>query len=215
MCGDVILLALVCMHIGEMMRGKGRPPFVYQMLMVVGWFGGEILGLALGIAIGFALTNGNDDVVGTAAGIGFALGLVAGAGTAYLIAYSTSRDSTYRPAPTVAAPYGPNPYGPAPYGSPPSQNPFAGPPAHSPQAYSSQSHSTPQSSQSPAQPASSGQGLALPQFLPASAFAPGPVVERRIQFSCPGGHLLEDSSLAAGQQRRCPHCGSVAVVPSG
>jgi len=211
MCGDVIFLALVCMHIGEMMRNKGRQPFPYQMMLVLGWFGGEILGLVLGIVIGLTLSNGNDDLVGMCAGIGFAAGLFGGAGTAYLIAYSTSRDPNYRPAQTVAAPYGTSPYGPAPYAPPQPANPFATSPTGAPQTYPAQGYST---SQSTSQPSVSPPALGIPQFLPASAFAPGPAVERRVQFYCSSGHLLEESSLAAGQQRRCPHCGSVAVVPS-
>jgi hypothetical protein len=214
MCGDVILLVLLCMHIGEMMRNKGRPPFVYQLLAVLGWFGGEILGLVLGIVIGLAISNGNDDLVGTGAGIGFALGLFCGAGTAYLIAYSTSADPNYRPAPVVVAPYGPSPYG-SPRGPLVQQNPFAEAQApqqpFQPAAVTSQPASSPPAA---GNPFASGQSAAIPQFLPASAFAPGPVMERRVQFSCPSGHLLEESSFAAGQQRRCPHCGGVAVVPT-
>ena len=55
----------------------------------------------------------------------------------------------------------------------------------------------------------------IPSFLPASAFAPASQGPRRVQFYCPSGHLLEEWSTSAGEQRRCPHCGGVATVPSG
>ena len=219
MCCDLLFVILICKHIGEMVQEKGRNPLPYQVLMAVGWIGGEIIGGVVGFLLAIAISNGNDDVAGILITVGVLIGLACGAGPAYLLAANVTRDPNYRP--PQPAP-GTSPYGPSPYGPPPSasvysaplqstnpystsapQNPFAEAPAYQPP---------------PASPAPSGGAAAapgIPSFLPASAFAPANAGPRRVQFYCPSGHLLEEWSTSAGEQRRCPHCGGVAVVPRG
>lgn len=213
MCCDLIFVILLCKHVGEMVQEKGREPLLYQVLMAVGWIGGEIIGGVVGAVLGAVLSNGNEDAVGMGAGIGVLLGLACGAGPAYLLAMNVTRDPNYRP--PVPAP-GTSPYGPSPYGPPPSAlgvptgstNPYA--PPSVPSSYSE--------NPAPHQPAvkpTSAAAPGIPSFLPASAFAPANAGPKRVQFYCPAGHVLEEWSTSAGQQRRCPHCGGVATVPSG
>lgn len=199
MCCDLIFVILLCKHVGEMVQEKGRNPLLYQVLMAVGWIGGEIIGGIIGLVVAMVASDGNGDVIEVGLGIGVVIGLVCGAGPAYLLAMNVTRDPNYRP--PQPAP-GTSPYGPSPYGPAPSQNPFAqGTPSPIP------APNTPHS------PSAAAPGI--PSFLPASAFAPANTGPRRLQFYCPSGHLLEEWSTSAGEQRRCPHCGGVAVVPKG
>lgn len=215
MCCDLIFVILVCKHVGEMVQEKGRSPMPYQILMGVGWIGGGLIGGIVGLILGMIVADGvgNGDAVGLVAVIGYALGIACGAGPAYLLAMNVTRDPNYRP--PVPAP-GTSPYGPSPYGPPPSAlgvptgstNPYAPPSA--PSSYSE--------NPAPYQPAASPPSTAapgIPSFLPASAFAPANAGPKRVQFYCPAGHVLEEWSTSAGQQRRCPHCGGVATVPNG
>ena len=200
MCCDLLFVILICQHVGGMVKEKGRDPLIYQVLMALGWIGGEIIGGVGGAILAGILSNGNDDAIGIGAGIGVLLGIACGAGPVYLLAMNVTKDPNYRPPQPApgSSPYGPSPYGPAPgapsYAPPPAQNPFANNPVN------------PQSTGAAAAPG-------IPSFLPASAFAPAPAAPRRVQFYCPSGHLLEEWSTAAGEQRRCPHCGGVAAVP--
>jgi hypothetical protein len=220
MCCDLIFVILVCKHVGEMVQEKGRNPMPYQILMGMGWIGGGIIGGVIGLVLGIIVSDagGNGDAAGLGAAIGYVLGITCGAGPVYLVAANVTRDPNYRPPQPLpgASPYGPPPGAPV-YGAPPGsinpygisapQNPFAEQPDY-PQ------HSLPQPAASP----SSGGAVAvpgIPSFLPASAFAPANPGPKRVQFYCPGGHLLEEWSTSAGQQRRCPHCGGVALVPHG
>lgn len=227
MCGDAVFLIFVCMHIGELLRSKGRQPTAYQVMAVVGWIGGEIVGAVIGGVLIAVLTDGHEDAIGIGIGVGGLLGVILGAGPVYLLALTASRDPNYRPPQTFpsASPYGPpptsslSPFGPSPQRSQAPAYPLSGHPGHASQQATYQ--------ESPAQPAPSGKGFVLPEFLPASSFVPGNVplvtgnattgsaAPRRVQFYCPGGHVLEEWSTAAGQQRRCPHCSGIAVVPSG
>ena len=209
MCCDLIFVILVCQHIGAMVKEKGHNPLPYQIFMAVGWIGGEIVGGVVGLIVAGVLSNGNEDAIGIGIGFGVLLGLACGAGPVYLVAANLAKDPNYRPPQPASgtSPYGPSPYGPAPgaasYGQPPAQNPFENYPAY------------PQSSPSASPPGgSSGAAPGIPSFLPASAFAPAPSAPRRVQFYCPSGHLLEEWSTAAGEQRRCPHCGGIAAVPA-
>ena len=199
MCCDLLFVILVCKHVGEMVQEKGRNPMPYQILMGVGWIGGGLIGGVIGLVLGIIVANGNGDVVGLVAVLGYALGVACGAGPTYLVAMNVTRDPNYippQPAPGVS------PYGPSPYGPPAAQNPFAKPTV---------SPST--SAGSPPSPSAPAPGI--PSFLPAAAFAPANSGPRRVQFYCPSGHILEEWSTSAGEQRRCPHCGGVATVPSG
>ena len=223
MCCDLIFVILVCKHVGEMVQAKGRNPTLYQILMGVGWIGGGIVGGIIGLILGIVVTdgNGNDDAIGLAIAVGYALGIVCGAGPVYLVAANVTRDPNYRPPQPMpgTSPYGPPPGAPAyraplgstnPYSTSAPQNPFGEQPAY-PQSYPPSSPSQPASPPSSSAPAAPG----IPSFLPASAFAPASAGPKRVQFYCPSGHLLEEWSTSAGEQRRCPHCGGVAVVPRG
>lgn len=199
MCCDLIFVILVCQYVGGMVKEKGRDPLLYQVLMGVGWIGGGIIG-GVGCAIlAGVVSNGDGDAIGLGAGIGYLIGIACGAGPVYLLAMNVTKDPNYRPPQPVpgSSPYGPSPYGPAPGASPnapPPQKPFANNPVNP-------------------QPTGAAAAPGIPSFLPASAFAPAPSAPRRVQFYCPSGHLLEEWSTAAGEQRRCPHCGGVAAVP--
>ena len=46
---EIIVLILLCKHIGERVRSAGRKPFRYQVLMVCLWFGGEMAGGFTGV----------------------------------------------------------------------------------------------------------------------------------------------------------------------
>src|SRR3954471_1946626 len=170
-CGDLILLVLFCQHIGEIVRDKGRAPLVYQVMAVIGWIGGEILGIAFGAVLVGLLSDWNDDATATGAGVGCLLGLIGGAGPVYLWANSVSRDPNYRP---PAQPLGASPYGPPPgvvtnpYGSPPPQHLFTSPSPQPPRG----PQSTPQSPFAPGTVTAPTQlPPAIPQFLPSSAFS--------------------------------------------
>lgn len=199
MCCDLIFVILLCKHVGEMVQEKGRNPLLYQVLMAVGWIGGEVIGGIIGVMAAILLSDGNEEVIELGIVVGVVIGLVCGAGPAYLLAMNVTRDPNYRP--PQPAP-GTSPYGPAPYGPAPTQNPL--------------SQGTPLPIPAPAAPPpKSPAAPGIPSFLPASAFAPANPGPRRVQFYCPNGHLLEEWSTSAGEQRRCPHCDGVAIVPKG
>jgi hypothetical protein len=209
MCCDLIFVFLVCKHVGEMVQEKGRNPMPYQVMMGIGWIGGGIIGGIIGFVVGILIDDGGD-AVGLGAALGYALGIACGAGPAYLLAMNVTRDPNYRPPMPVP---GTSPYGPPPgaMGVPTgSSNPYAPPAIQSPFAENSAPSYSPAPSQPPA-----GAAPGIPQFLPSSAFAPANPSPTRVQFYCPAGHLLEEWSNSAGQQRRCPHCGGVATVPGG
>jgi hypothetical protein len=216
MCGcDLIFVILLCKHVGEMVKEKGYNGTPYAIGMGVGWIGGGIVGGVIGLLLAIVIDNGNgnSDLPALIIAVGYALGIACGAGPVYLIAANLKRDPNYRPPLPVpgASPYGPPPGVPV-YGAPAGgsnpyavsapQNPFAQQPAYPPQPPASPP------SNAPAAPG-------IPNFLPASAFAPASQGPRRVQFYCPSGHVLEEWNTAAGQQRRCPHCGGVATVPNG
>src|SRR4051812_37574450 len=41
---EILLLVYLCKRLGVMLRGKGRSPGWWQFLLVVCWFGGELVG---------------------------------------------------------------------------------------------------------------------------------------------------------------------------
>ena len=214
MCCDFIFVILVCQHIGAMVKEKGHNPLPYQIFMAVGWIGGEIIGGALGLFLAIVLNVEDGDVVGLCIAAGVLLGLACGAGPVYLLAANLAKDPNYRPPQPApgSSPYGPSPYGPTPGAAsyaPPPQNPFANNPV--PQQQFPQSF--PPTSPGGSSPTGPAAAPGIPSFLPASAFAPAPSAPRRVQFYCPSGHLLEEWSTAAGEQRRCPHCGGISAVP--
>jgi hypothetical protein len=215
MCCDLIFVFLICKHVGEMVQEKGHNPMPYQVMMGIGWIGGGIIGGVCGFVLGVLLID-DGDAVGLLAALGYGLGIACGAGPVYLVAKNLARDPNYRPPMPVPgmSPYGPPPGAPV-YGAPlNSSNPYS---TAAPQSPFTENSAYPQQFPPPAPAASTTAGAAapgIPSFLPASAFAPANSGPKRVQFYCPGGHVLEEWSTSAGQQRRCPHCGGVATVPS-
>ena len=45
---EIILLAYLCSSLGKIIRAKGRKPLLFQFLLVISWFAGEIGGFIVG-----------------------------------------------------------------------------------------------------------------------------------------------------------------------
>jgi predicted branched-subunit amino acid permease len=77
---EIIAIWAMTSQIGKVVKAKGHKSGWYQVMTVVFWFGGELIGALIGAAIS------DGDTCGT---YGFAIaGAAAGAGVAYLIARS-------------------------------------------------------------------------------------------------------------------------------
>ena len=48
---EILLLIYLCRRLGAILRAKGRSPGWYQFLMVLLWFGGEIFGAVVTVAV--------------------------------------------------------------------------------------------------------------------------------------------------------------------
>jgi hypothetical protein len=48
---EILLLIYLCKHVGRKLRDKGRSPGMYQFLLVALWFGGEIFGAIVAVAV--------------------------------------------------------------------------------------------------------------------------------------------------------------------
>ena len=82
---EIIILIFLTRHVGEIVRSKGRKAGWFQLLTVVLWIGGEIIGGIIGAIVG-ALSDS-----GMLFAYLFALfGAAAGAGISILIARSLS-----------------------------------------------------------------------------------------------------------------------------
>ena len=86
---EIIALIFLVRHIGEVVRSKGRKPGWFQVLTVVLWIGGELVGGVIGGSVG-ALTDTGMALAYVCA----LLGAAAGAGISILIARSLS-EKTY------------------------------------------------------------------------------------------------------------------------
>jgi hypothetical protein len=82
---EIVLMIWLCKKIGRELREKGQNPTWYQVLTVVLWVGGEILGMLLGTLIGETL-GGDGEPDACFAYLLALLGAAGGAGLAYLIA---------------------------------------------------------------------------------------------------------------------------------
>jgi hypothetical protein len=117
---EILLLVFLCKSVGGILREKKRSPILFQVMMVVAWFGGEIAGF-IGYGIYMGATGGEFDFTGYIAALG---GAVAGAATVFLLAYlvpAAPAEPTFGPShgqippgfpgqpPTSQNPY--NPYG--------------------------------------------------------------------------------------------------------
>ena len=76
MCCDLIFVILLCKHVGEMVQEKGRNPLLYQVLMAVGWIGGEIVGGVGGAVLAAVASNGDENAIELGIGVGILLGLI-------------------------------------------------------------------------------------------------------------------------------------------
>lgn len=97
---EILALIWLGKRIGAIVRDKGRKAGGYQFLLVVMWFGGEIVGAIIG-----AILTGGD---GLAPYIFALFGAAAGAGITFWIVNSLSTDTTalqqsFAPAPPLQA----------------------------------------------------------------------------------------------------------------
>jgi hypothetical protein len=85
---EILLLRFLCIRMGELVRNKGQSPLLYQVMLVVFWFGGEFFG---GMAAGAAqaLRGEGAGVAPFDLSIYFAalVGAACGGGLAFLVAF--------------------------------------------------------------------------------------------------------------------------------
>lgn len=78
---EIVAIFFCCKSLGDMLRRKGRKPLVFQILLVLSWFGGEILA-AMVYTIALMVINGGEppefdftiyfvSLLGAACGAGF------------------------------------------------------------------------------------------------------------------------------------------------
>ena len=77
---EILLLVYLCRSLGRTLRDKGRSPGWYQFLLVVLWFGGEVFGAIVAVAV-FRLE-------GAGSYLGALVGAAGGATLAFVIAHS-------------------------------------------------------------------------------------------------------------------------------
>ncbi len=82
---EIIILFKLCGSIGRIVEKKGRRSGWYKLLLILFWFGGEVVGGICG-AIMVAVANGTDDAGMGAAYLCALLGAVLGAFIAFTIA---------------------------------------------------------------------------------------------------------------------------------
>src|SRR5262245_2158140 len=81
---EIILLITLGKRIGNIVRPKGHKAGLYQFLLVILWFGGEILGAIFGTIIGAVVLQQNEPTL--LAYLFALLGAAAGAVIAFVIA---------------------------------------------------------------------------------------------------------------------------------
>ena len=86
---EILLLVYLCRHIGRTLRDKGRSPGLYQFLLVAMWFGGEIFGAIVAVAV--------LGVDGAGAYLGALVGAAGGATIAFVIANSLAPAASAAP----------------------------------------------------------------------------------------------------------------------
>jgi hypothetical protein len=85
---EIILVYFLCKRLGDMLRAKGQKPLPYQIMLVVFWIGGEIMGFIVGAVVEAAQSGGAPSEEFNLMGYFMALiGAACGAGLAFLIAY--------------------------------------------------------------------------------------------------------------------------------
>jgi hypothetical protein len=48
---EIILLIALCRNLGNKLRAKARTPWPFQLMLVLAWFGGELVGAVVGVVI--------------------------------------------------------------------------------------------------------------------------------------------------------------------
>jgi hypothetical protein len=107
---EILVLVGLCKGMGALMESKGRNPLVLQILAVVGWIGGEIVGVIAGV-VWHHLQHPDEDP-GFAVYLFALAGAVLGAGFPFLIAFvipARQPEMPYMPlANQPARPFDPN-----------------------------------------------------------------------------------------------------------
>ena len=45
---EILLLVWLCSSLGKILRSKGRKPLVFQIMLVISWFGAQVAGFFVG-----------------------------------------------------------------------------------------------------------------------------------------------------------------------
>jgi hypothetical protein len=48
---EILLLVYLCKNIGQKLRAKARKPLLLQILLILMWFGGEVVGFIVGMVV--------------------------------------------------------------------------------------------------------------------------------------------------------------------
>lgn len=91
---EILLLVFLCKRLGAMLREKGRSAGWMQFLLVVCWFGGE---LVCGVAIVVFMQMAGSSEPGVGAYLGALLGAAGGATIVFVIANSLAPLNQERP----------------------------------------------------------------------------------------------------------------------
>jgi hypothetical protein len=84
---ELFLLYMICKKMGESLRAKKRKPFLFQLMLVALWFGGEFTG-AVVVTVIHMMTSRDPAPMGMVYGVAI-LGGVLGAIAAFTIAHLT------------------------------------------------------------------------------------------------------------------------------
>ena len=92
---EIFAIYQFCKKLGIKLRAKGRNPLGFQILLVVCWFGGELIG-GFTAAVICAIADGRvNEGINPLAYLGALVGAVGGASIVYLIAHSLSPKGQY------------------------------------------------------------------------------------------------------------------------
>jgi hypothetical protein len=122
---EILLLVFLCKRLGAMLREKGRSAGWMQFLLVICWFGGE---LVCGVAIVVFMQMAGSQEPGIGAYFGALLGAAGGATIVFIIAHNLAPLNQQRPFSAFPVMHPGSGYGPGPSSSPP---PPPGPPIRS------------------------------------------------------------------------------------
>ena len=97
---EIILVYGLCKSLGNMLRAKGRKPLWMQVMLVVTWVGGEVVG---GFVAGVVhvIRNGPDAPMGFEVYLIAIFGAVLGAGFTFFVAYMLPSEHSGSPQETL------------------------------------------------------------------------------------------------------------------